>query len=297
MRKLSVITGACALLACGAANAADPYSSGGLKDPVTGALGATSATWTGIEVGAQAGYGFDGGRSAVVPTFTPNAAGATLNENFVAGKALRFDSLAGPGPDGIVGGAYVGYLYQIPNSHFVLGVEADFNASGVSNKATTDLSAGGTAITIGDSALAVSTSQSLQWYGTVVGKAGIATGPVLFYATGGLAYGEVVDAISGSFSVTTGSGDTAKTTTYSSGLKNSGVDIGWTVGGGVEYKASNAWSFGVDYKYIDLGSKSISGLVYNPIETPKTAIGSSATTSFAGTFDVVMARATYHFGN
>ena len=90
--------------------------------------------------------------------------------------------------------------------------------------------------------------QKLEWFGTVRGRAGIlATPRVLFYATGGLAYGSI------------------KTSAALAGVTNGGVAIasfgsstdtrfGWTVGAGVEGKITQNWSAKLEYLYMDLGS-------------------------------------------
>ncbi|MDI4663363.1 porin family protein [Xanthobacter autotrophicus] len=91
-------------------------------------------TWTGFYIGANAGYGW----------------GSTVNSD----------------PGGFIGGVQAGYNFQFA-SPFVLGIEADFNLSG--------LSAGG---------------YSLNYLGTVRGRLGWAFDRFLVYSTGGLAYGQ-----------------------------------------------------------------------------------------------------------
>jgi outer membrane immunogenic protein len=72
-------------------------------------------TWTGVYVGGQVGYQWGTSATqafALVPVLlTPGALGAVQ-------PSYK--------PDGIVGGAHLGYNYQV--SQFVVGVEADFNA-------------------------------------------------------------------------------------------------------------------------------------------------------------------------
>jgi outer membrane immunogenic protein len=92
--------------------------------------------------------------------------------------------------------------------------------------------------------------------GTLRGRIGYAPSNWLLYVTGGLAVGntkhsvtEVLDpgntcvVISGS-TCRSGSNDSTKT--------------GWTVGAGAEWAFAQAWSLGVEYLYVDLGSSTVS---------------------------------------
>jgi outer membrane immunogenic protein len=88
----------------------------------------------------------------------------------------------------------------------------------------------------------------LEWFGTVRGRVGVlATPRVLFYGTGGLAYG--------SFK-TTGAmvGATPAGLAVASFASNSDVRFGWTVGAGVEGKITNNWSAKLEYLYMDFDS-------------------------------------------
>jgi outer membrane immunogenic protein len=84
----------------------------------------------------------------------------------------------------------------------------------------------------------------MDWFGTLRGRLGFAADNILFYGTGGLAYGHL-NATS-DINVNYG-GPVAR-------LQGSVDDVnwGWTVGGGVEYGINN-WSLGAEYLYVDLG--------------------------------------------
>jgi outer membrane immunogenic protein len=108
-------------------------------------------TWSGIYIGANAGYGF---------------ADASLTASgFVSG------TLAVP-VSGFIGGGQVGANYQF--GYGVIGIEADFDGS--LQNAT--ISIGGYSVT-GD----------INYFGTVRGRVGVAFDRVLVYATGGAGYG------------------------------------------------------------------------------------------------------------
>src|SRR5258708_36714229 len=86
-------------------------------------------------------------------------------------------------PKGGLGGGQAGYNWQIPNSFFgalVLGVEADIQGTGMRDNFS---------CLIGCLPLQnLNYNQKLDWFGTVRGRVGIATGPVLSYVTGGCAH-------------------------------------------------------------------------------------------------------------
>ncbi len=97
-------------------------------------------------------------------------------------------------------------------------------------------------------------TQRIDWFGTLRARAGWTNGPVLFYATGGLAYGhistdEIVQTIPFLTSVTTAG-------------SFSQIKTGWTAGGGIEARLFGNWTGKVEYLYMDLGD--VSGNVIAP---------------------------------
>src|SRR5262249_54723204 len=77
-----------------------------------------------------------------------------------------------------VAGIHGGYNWQ--QGAAVFGFETDLQATHLRSSTTSN--------TIGDFA---ATAASIDWYGTLRGRVGVASGPWLFYATAGLAYGDV----------------------------------------------------------------------------------------------------------
>ena len=114
-------------------------------------------------------------------------------------------------PSGIAGGLQAGYNFQ--TGQFVFGGEADIQLSGA------------------DDTFAP-WKFSNPWFGTVRGRAGVAMNNILFYATGGLAYGNLRGEIGG--------------------LSENRTALGWTVGAGMEVGLTQNWSAKVEYLYIDL---------------------------------------------
>jgi outer membrane immunogenic protein len=87
-------------------------------------------------------------------------------------------------------------------------------------------------------------SSSLNWMGTVRGRAGVATGQALFYATGGIAFGDA---------------DLAYEYLPAPDSDSTHFDssrIGWTVGLGVEKTMSDRSSFRLETLYTRFGEES-----------------------------------------
>ncbi|MGC2180450.1 MAG: outer membrane protein [Bradyrhizobium sp.] len=114
-------------------------------------------------------------------------------------------------PSGLAGGVQAGYNWQ--TGPWVFGIEGDLEATGASDTFAP-------------------WKFSNPWFGTVRGRAGYALNNILFYGTGGLAFGEL-------------SGQTF-------GLSESHTNAGWTVGLGAEVGFARNWSAKVEYLYVDL---------------------------------------------
>jgi outer membrane immunogenic protein len=141
---------------------------------------------------------------------------------------------------GVIGGAQVGYNFQF-NPSIVVGVETDFQGSSIGgngpgnyNFYPSPLPSPGTGGTVFNDVLvpvaAINGSNlSLNWFGTVRGRAGwLFTPSLLVYGTAGFAYGGVS---------AWGYGDTY---------------TGWTAGGGLEWMFAPHWSAKIEYLYMDL---------------------------------------------
>jgi outer membrane immunogenic protein len=158
-------------------------------------------TWTGVYIGGQVGYEF--GHNSI---FAPGAAAVGL----------------GYSPSGVVGGAHIGYNYQV--AQFVFGLEGDVDGASYH---------GG-----GVGALGTTVNQRIGIDGSVRGRVGYAFDRALFYATGGAAFASIQDSYlpaAGGFSSISRS------------------RVGWTVGGGIEYAITNNWSIRAEYRYTDYG--------------------------------------------
>lgn len=196
--------------------------------------------WTGIYFGLNAGAAFN--NAELDQDFDWDGTRANDLENRIDGDQAAF-----------TGGAMLGYNYQI--DQIVLGVEADINYLGFSdsNKRSRDYGdVGDYEDVVGSS----KTSFEADWFGTLRGRLGFAADNMLFYGTGGLAYGHM----SADGSVKFSAYDTIEPGDVSAKWNGStdSTNWGWTIGAGMEYGIDN-WSLGVEYLFVDLGSAEWNG--------------------------------------
>ena len=114
-------------------------------------------------------------------------------------------------PSGFVGGVQGGYNWQ--TGPWVFGAEADIQATGANDTFAP-------------------WKFSNPWFGTVRGRVGYALNNILFFGTGGLAFGEL-------------RGETF-------GLSETHTNAGWTAGVGAEVGLTQNWSAKIEYLYVDL---------------------------------------------
>jgi outer membrane immunogenic protein len=173
-----------------------------------------------------------------------------------------------------IGGGQIGFNWQ--RGPLVIGLEADI-AGRSSSSADARFPFGGDAID------EVVLSQRENWLGTVRPRVGVAWGPVLVYATGGLAYGDA------EYRYTE---DRVTVPGQLRSLSVTDTQTGWTVGGGVEWALSRNWSFGAEYLHVDLGTTTLN--------LPAQTVGGLAFPPSAAHFedhsDIVRAKLNYRFG-
>jgi outer membrane immunogenic protein len=198
-------------------------------------------TWTGIYVGINAGYHWSNSTLQFTGT---DSAGDDVGGGL--GVAQDFGVIPTTGVSsnsGFIGGGGFGYNYQI--NSFVLGLEVDFDGATGRGSESVVLDNPGAGFTI---PTLTQSRRQLDWLGTLRGRIGwTPIDRLLIYGTGGLAFGHST----ASFSVINPLANPPLFATASSN-----ANVGWTVGGGVEYalpdKWSN-WSVKVEYLYYDLG--------------------------------------------
>lgn len=195
-------------------------------------------SWTGFYIGGQVGGAWGDFRYA--------------NIN-LTGEAVGHRASA------IAGGGHIGYNWQF--SQIVLGAEVEFNATGLA----------GSSVSVANPLVTYGTR--VNWYGTAVGRLGVAFDRVLLYVSGGAAFTEL----------------------RSSGV-NTGVDsfalnsqrTGWTVGAGLAYQITNNWIAGIDYKHLDFAA-------FNATGTTRTLLLPYALTGVGARLDQATARLSYKF--
>ncbi|WP_441256085.1 outer membrane beta-barrel protein [Tardiphaga sp. 285_C5_N1_2] len=210
MKSLCLTTAALLSLTAGA-QAADmaakaPY----YKAPVVAVY-----DWTGFYLGVNAGIGLGRDR-------------AIHNDGFLGTESTYLS------PQGALGGGQVGYNWQTGSmlGPVVYGLEADIQGAGLSDDRTN----------LGSPFVSTTYNQKIDWFGTVRGRIGLATGPLLGYVTGGYAYGNVKTSIAF---------DNAGTVFSTNKIQN-----GWTVGSGVEAALGGNWTGKIEYLYLNMGNNS-----------------------------------------
>jgi outer membrane immunogenic protein len=216
-------------------------------------------SWTGFYIGANVGYGW--GNSSATESAGDVASGNAGGIPFIGSASTSFDT------NGWAGGLQVGYNWQF-NPRWVAGLEADFDWSDIkgSSSVSANITSTGTA-PIG----IFNASQKVEWFGTVRARLGyLPTNDLLVYATGGFAYGKVnesadfgivpingigvgINGVSFACSNPPGLIGLGEGPTCFAG-SNSRTSVGWTVGGGAEYRFWQNWSLKLEYLYVNLGS-------------------------------------------
>jgi high affinity Mn2+ porin len=209
MKAICRIGGGTGLLlaTCSFAIAADLPTSLPLKAPARSAI----YDWTGFYFGGHFGYGGGG--------FGPGTNPFPEQGVFLPHSVT-----------GLIGGFQTGYNRQFANN-VVLGIEADTSfPSPVDVPALTP----------------VPFTTTLDYVGTLRGRAGYAFGTWMPYLTGGFAWGHShININDGNFGA--GAGNIISSLGH--------YQTGWTAGAGIEFAVSGNWSAKAEYGYIDLSRR------------------------------------------
>jgi outer membrane immunogenic protein len=176
-------------------------------------------------------------RFSVLVTALSVIAGVLLSSTGAFAQCLATSGANSARGDGFIAGGHAGYDWQ--QGPWVYGLAADLSGSGLRTSMSGGLSG------IGCPNDAASTSAKVDWYGTVRGRVGWSAGNILFYGTGGFAFGDVK--LSSRYTA-------ANTTTVAS---VSDVKSGVVVGGGLDYMFQPNLVFNFSYQYVDLGTLSL----------------------------------------
>jgi outer membrane immunogenic protein len=229
-------------------------------------------SWTGFYIGSN--FGWIGSSSNNITNTGTDSGTAGLGSYLAIGAV---PGSVGTSHSNFIGGGQIGYNWQwTPN--WVVGLETDFAA--IASPSTTVISAfpGNAALLPAQSGFA----RALDDLGTVRAKVGYLTGPAwLWYATGGLAYGETKLATAFACAACTPAANVSSLT--------DNWQVGWTVGAGVEWRFAPQWSVKAEYLYVDLGSISNTiGYAYGPN-------ASSLTSTYNERDNIVRAGINYKF--
>jgi outer membrane immunogenic protein len=205
MKKLILAACAVLLLSAGVdANAADmPW-----RAPIAKAPPPVAPNWTGLYVGGHLGAGFSTKEWEVT------------DPNIVLPIHFGSDAVSG-----FLAGAQIGVNYQV--DALVFGIEADASWANLS----------GETCNTGQSFHCFS---KVDRFGTVAGRAGIATDRALVYIRGGAAWVHDTHVMT---PIVLGFDTTA-----------SGSKWGWTAGAGLEYALTRNWSAKLEYDFMDFGT-------------------------------------------
>jgi outer membrane immunogenic protein len=233
------------------------------------------ATWTGIYAGVNLGW-YGSADDTLTNTGTDSGTsglGSALAAGLIPG-------LVNISHSGLIGGVQGGFNWQVyPN--WVVGIEADFDGTTGSGKTVVAASPGNAVFPPFSTVF----SRGLEDVGTIRARVGWLSSPTwLWYATGGLAYGQTK--LASAWLCPACAPMIAPDLNYAQ--TSTPVAVGWTAGGGVEWRFAPAWSLKLEYLYVDLGSTTNTiGYNYLPF------FGSTLSTKMNDRDDVVRAGLNY----
>ena len=284
-RIVAAAVAASALLGMiGAASAADLP----VKAPVYQAPPPLVYRWTGFYVGGNVGYSWGHAHSDATATISSIGTGLNGGNNVITSNTAGAPAQL----NGALGGVQAGYNWQSGSS--VYGLEADVQATGQHGDGVFAFTAplGATINNVlATGTLTNTTTYKLPWFGTFRGRIGYAADRWLFYATGGLAFGEISTASTTTMGFSAGVGAPAPPQSFFTRE----VRAGWVIGAGVETAFAANWSFKLEYLHMDLGS------INQAFSTPAVATA-FATISATGNLhtrlsdDIVRIGVNYKFG-
>jgi outer membrane immunogenic protein len=227
-------------------------------------------TWTGFHVGVNGGYSWNNAEFRGRATSPDFGDFFPVPPGFETLDSILFDVNGGYLPrrigiesNGAVFGAQAGATYQF--GMFVVGTESDISwmDTGKASRYTSpDIDVG-----FFDGNVVTRAQSNIEWLATSRLRAGLAFDRFMVYGTGGLAYGEVTNNVR--VSAVPAGGPSPALVTFEG--RESDTELGYAVGGGVEYAFANNISLKGEYLYYNLGKQDVN-LLNIPITVPGAGI-------------------------
>lgn len=149
-------------------------------------------------------------------------------------------------PNGFIGGVYAGYNYQ-RSDRVVLGIDADIVYSGMKGSDGQRF--------LSDPSVSIAGVESdleIRWSGAVRARLGYAAGRFLPYIAGGISFARYdfrwEDHVNGTVP-----------------FKHSDTRIGWNIGAGFDYAASDRVTIRAEYRYADFGTDNFPNAFSGPL--------------------------------
>lgn len=250
-RRRTLLAALAALLLMAAAPA-------GAAAPAVSQPSVTQA-WAGPYAGLFAGNGWGRARAS-----SPHDANSGFFYNWT-GNDYAFAA------DGFFGGGVLGASGQ--SGPLVFGLEGEIGTLRLRGSAVDPNFQPGT-VPLADTA----TRFESDLYAAAYGRLGVASGSVLLYGKGGVALLRAEASTIDPCANTAGCGTTTLT------MRGSQTLVGWSAGGGIEWRFRSPWSARAEYAYFDFGSIDTAGASSVPGEYYRQAIAVTAHTVKVGLY-------------
>lgn len=239
MKQLTCLTfAACASIALSlnAFGGPEPLPSGKEMKEVAPAPAPECFDWSGFYVGAFGGYKF----ASVNTNLDATGDWLLFPDDAATIKNHSADNLDA---DGGEAGGFLGFNFQ--RGCWVFGIEGDGGAVFLRDSFDS-----GTFVMPTASDKSIQQAFRTNYLATIGGRIGYAIDRWLPYFTGGAAFGNI------NYETRLHNVNTSGAGFYRSGDSEEDTNIGWFVGGGLQYALNAHWGIRFQYEYIDLGSVS-----------------------------------------
>ena len=233
---LTIAAGASLALSLTAFGGPEPLPSGKEMKEVAPAPEPECFNWSGFYVGAFGGY-----KHAAVDSDLDATGDWLLSPDDAA--TIHNHSADNLDADGAEVGGFLGYNFQW--GCWVFGIEGDGGAVFLRDSYDSDTFPMPTA-----SDKSIQQAFRTTYLATVGGRIGYAIGQWLPYVTGGAAFGNV------DYETRLHNVSTSGAGFYRAGDDEEEDNVGWFVGGGMQYALNQHWGIRFQYEYIDLGDVS-----------------------------------------